>query len=246
MAPAGVAVGLILLTACSAPTTTAAPAPTSAASEAPTTLTASGVAPSVTNDLAEGSAHHDLSVAGEPFALTVDYWTTGDPSAWSSLAAKDMNLSLHLVPVAGTTTPDVALSRSSVVTSLRSTNPGLDGLVTSTTVDQAPAALPGYSMSVNFPYDQVAPVRGFGPDLIGRWTLLAGEQPLTDEALGTAGVYANQIDYTYDLVIKNAGDAGYHKRTVTDSLTVPVPAPAPPATETSAATTDGTAAPATG
>ena len=37
-----------------------------------------------------------------------------------------------------------------------------------------------------------------------------------------AGVYANRLTFSYGLLVKDP--SGYHKRSVTDSLTVPVAA----------------------
>ncbi|HEV7656037.1 MAG TPA: hypothetical protein VGP36_15085 [Mycobacteriales bacterium] len=77
-------------------------------------------------------------------------------------------------------------------------------------------------MSAGYPYDTVVPVDGFSSALVSRWSYLAGTQPLTEQGLVKAGVYANRLTFDDSLLVRDAGDAGYHKRSVTDSLTVPV------------------------
>jgi hypothetical protein len=47
-------------------------------------------------------------------------------------------------------------------------------------------------------------------------------QPLTEQGPVKAGVYANLLTFGYSPLVRNAGDPGYHKRSLTDSLTVPV------------------------
>jgi hypothetical protein len=44
----------------------------------------------------------------------------------------------------------------------------------------------------------------------------------TEQGLVRAGVYADRLTFDYGLLVRNAGDGGFHKRSVTDSLTVPV------------------------
>lgn len=132
-------------------------------------------------------------------------------------------MSVHVRPAAGRA-PEVVLGSFRAQTALRAVDPGLDGLPIAVTEDRPPAAVAGFLMSASYPYDTVVPVEGFSAPLVQRWSFLAGDQPLTEQALVTAGVYANRIAFTYGLLVRNAGDAGYHKRSVTDSLTVPVTA----------------------
>lgn len=60
-------------------------------------------------------------------------------------------------------------------------------------------------MSAAYPYSAVVPVDGYSPSLVDRWRYLAGDQALT---------------FSYGLLVKDT--TGFHKRSVTDSLTVPV------------------------
>jgi hypothetical protein len=115
----------------------------------------------------------------------------------------------------------VLLGSSDARAALQAVGPGLDELPVATMTDHPPAALPGYVMSANYPYDTVMPVDGFSPALVDRWSYLAGDQPLTEQGLVKAGVYANQLTFGYGLLVRNNRDTGYHKRSVTDSLTVP-------------------------
>lgn len=75
-------------------------------------------------------------------------------------------------------------------------------------------------MSAAYPYSAVVPVDGYSPSLVDRWRYLAGDQALTEQGLVKAGVYANRLTFSYGLLVKDT--TGFHKRSVTDSLTVPV------------------------
>ena len=221
------------LTAC-----TGQPATQASTSSAPSSssLVATGSVPTVPNDLASNSAHHTLEVPGEQFALTVDYYLTDyDAADWQTLQPKNVHLSAHLVPVAGAAgdAPEVLIGSFSGITTVLAAMPGLDGLPIAAT-EQTPDAIPGYLINANYPYDNVLTIEGFSPALSDRWALLAGDQPLTEPGLVAAGVYANRISFSYRVLVKNNGDAGYHQRIITDSLTVSEAAPASAATSTPA------------
>jgi hypothetical protein len=188
-----------------------------------TERTTSTAAPKTDNDLARNSAHRTLKIPGESFALTVDYYLTSyDATKWQTLASKDVNVSVHVKATGSAAVPQVLLGSFGAATTLRAVDPGLDGLPVVTMRDTPPAALPGYVMSAGYPYDTVVPVDGYSPALVDRWSYLAGTQPLTEQGLVKAGVYANRLTFDYSLLVRNAGDGGFHKRSVTDSLTVPV------------------------
>jgi hypothetical protein len=231
--------GAVLLaataTACTDQSGTAAS--TSSSSTSPT-LIATGAIPTVPNDLATNSAHHSIPVPGEQFSLTVDYWTDYPASTWQTLQPKQINLSVHLTPAASTTgdPPEVLVGSLTATTTLLAAMPGLDGLPIAVT-DQEPNALPGYLINENYPYDNAVSIEGFDPTLIQRWTLLAGDQPLTEPALITAGVYGNRITFNYRILVRNTGDAGYHQRLLQDTLTT---AQAPAAAGTAPASTEAT------
>ncbi len=203
-------------TACTAEQPTTAPS-----SGASPTLIATGARPTVANDLATNSAHHSIAVPGEQFSVTVDYWTDYDASAWQTLQPKQINLSVHLTPAATVTgdPPEVLIGSFTAVTTLLAAMPGLDGLPIAV-AEQEPGAIPGYLINVNYPYDNAFSIEGFDPTLIERWTLLAGDQSLTDPALVTAGVYGNRITFSYRILVRNTGDAGYHQRLLQDTLTM--------------------------
>lgn len=187
--------------------------------------TAAAAAPKTANDLASNSAHHTLKIPGESFVLTVDYFLTAyDATKWQTLASKDVSVSVHVKPSGGATQPLVMLGAFRAQALLRAVDPALDGLPVATMADQPPAALPGYVMSASYPYDTVVPVDGYSPALVQRWSYLAADQELTEQGLVKAGVYANRLTFSYSLLVRNAGDAGFHQRSVTDSLTVPVAA----------------------
>jgi hypothetical protein len=190
---------------------------------AATQRTAAAAAPKTANDLASNSAHHTLKIPGEAFVLTVDYYLTSyDATRWQTLASKDVNVSVHVKPSGGATQPLVMLGAFRAQTLLRAVDPALDGLPVTTMTDQPSAALPGYVMSASYPYDTVVPVDGYSAPLVQRWSYLAADQELTEQGLVKAGVYANRLTFSYSLLVRNAGDAGFHQRSVSDSLTVPV------------------------
>lgn len=205
----------LLLTSCGGDDPDATPAERTAAASAPT----------VANDLARNSAHRTLKIPGEAFVLTVDYYLTAyDATRWRTLAAKTVNVSVHVRPTGKGAVPQVLLGAFDARASLRAVDPGLDGLPVATMADRPPAALAGYAMTTSYPYDAVVPVDGFSSALVERWSYLAGDQALTEQGLAKAGVYANSLTFDYSLLIRSAGDPAFHKRSVTDTLTVPVTA----------------------
>ena len=224
------------IASCSQQPTSTASAPSSTAAP----LIATGMIPSVANDLASNSAHHSLDVPGEQFALTVDYWTDYDAAAWQTLQPKKINLSVHLAPTATVTgdAPEVVIGSFSGVTTVLAAMPGLDGLPIAAT-DQDPSAIAGYLINSNYPYDNVLTIEGYSAALVDRWQVVAGDQALTESALVGAGVYANRITFTYRVLVRNTGDAGYHQRILQDTLTVAEAAPTTSSDGSSAATPSG-------
>jgi hypothetical protein len=188
---------------------------------AATERTASASAPKTANDLAQNSAHRTLKIPGENFVLTVDYFLTAyDATKWQTLAAKDVNVSAYVRPSGAGPVPQVMLGSFEARTQLRAVDPALDALPVATTDDRPPSAVAGYVMSAAYPYSAVVPVDGYSTTLVDRWRYLAGDQALTEEGLVRAGVYANRLTFSYGLLVKDT--TGYHKRSVVDSLTVPV------------------------
>ena len=191
------------------------------ATAAATERTASAPAPKTTNDLAQNSAHRTLKIPGEGFVLTVDYFLTSyDATKWQTLAAKDVSVSAYVKPSGGGPVPQVMLGSFEARTELRAVDPGLDALPVAAMDDRPPSAVAGYVMSAAYPYSAVVPVDGYSSSLVDRWRYLAGNQALTEQGLVKAGVYANRLTFSYGLLVKDP--TGYHKRSVIDSLTVPV------------------------
>ena len=115
--------------------------------------------------------------------------------------------------------------------------PGLDGLPIAVS-NQQPDAIAGYLIDVNYPYDNVLAIEGFSDALSTRWTLVAGGQPLTEPAWSLQVCTGNRITFSYRVLVKNTGDAGYHQRILQDTLTMPGAAiPAPAATGSAPAST---------
>jgi hypothetical protein len=197
---------------------------TGCSSASDTTASASVSAPNppavVANDLATNSAHHTIPVPGEGFDVSVDYWTSTDIAHWQSDGAKPLNLSLHLAPHPDAPSQDVLLYKMTVSVQAKATLPAFDGVEILNATDTA-TGVPGFLISANYPYESVVKVPAMAQTLVDRWKSVGGNTPLTSAGLRKYGVYANTITYTYDLLIKNPGDVTYHKRTVSDVLTVP-------------------------
>jgi hypothetical protein len=161
-----------------------------------------------------------VAVPGEGFDLSVDYWTSTDIANWQSAGAKTLNLSLHLTLLPGAPKQDVLLYALTVSVQVLATLPTFNGLVLMEATDTS-NGVPGFLISDVYPYDSVVNVPAMAPPLMDRWRSVAGDEEISPAGLRAYGVYANQLTYTYDLLIKNEGDLTYHKRTVTDVLTVP-------------------------
>lgn len=214
------------------PTSSAAvPVPTSA----PTSLTADRPVPKApSNDLAKSSAHRVLAIDGEKFKLKVDYWTTVESTTWDVTGAKDIHLLAYVQPASGSKPPDVVIDRFSPAFTLLSAATGLNGVAAGNTVDPDAGGaatdssgggvgeLPGFLITPTVSYGSEFSTAGVSDALAQRWQQLAPRQALTDAALQRAGVYAVRVSMTYRLLVRNAGDAGWHRRTVLDVLTVPV------------------------
>lgn len=217
--------------AAGAVTGTATPTSTS------TVLTADQPVPKApSNDLAKNSAHRLLPIDGEVFKLKVDYWTTVDSTTWDATGAKNVHLLAYVQPAAGKA-PDVVLDRFTAAFTLVAGQTGLTGVAAGNTVDpdssggatDSPGAdfgggLPGFLLTSKVSYGAQFGVAGVSTDLVDRWQLLAPRQVLSEAALQRAGVYAVRASMTYRLLVRNAGDTGWHRRTVVDTLTVPVKA----------------------
>ena len=172
--------------------------------------------------LKDGSAHHRVPVDGEKFALKVDYWTTVDSTTWGAVGREDVHLLAYLDPAAGSTTPAVMLDRFASAFALRAANHNVDAVVLAQFEDHADAAVPGFLITPTLSYGTQFSTAGVSPDLAARWQMLAPGEQLSEGALQQAGVYAVQVTMTFYLLVRNAGDAGWHRRVVVDELTVPV------------------------
>jgi hypothetical protein len=183
-------------------------------------VTAPPPPPIVANDLAANSAHRGVAVPGEGFDLSIDYWTSADIARWQTAGAKSLNLSLHLTPLPDAPVQDVLLYSLNVAVQVKATLPTFEGLVILSASDTA-TGVPGFLISAVYPYDTVINVPAMAPQLLERWRSVEADEEISSEGLRKYGVYANEITFTYELLIKNEGDLTYHKRTVTDVLTVP-------------------------
>ena len=226
-----------LITGC-----TAGPASTNATTTATTMSSATvltadrGLPTDTVNDLGSGSAHHQLAVDGESFRLKVDYFSTGDTKNWTSLGPKNVHLLAYLNPAADSTAPQVVIDNFQAQYRLLAANTELDGLVVDSVTDQAGAT--PFLITPKVSYGSVVATTGVTPDLLARWQSLGGRLPLDETALRTAGVAGFTVTFTFRLLVRNTGDAGSHRRTVTDQLTVPV-VPAAVSPTTSARPTTG-------
>lgn len=193
------------------------------------------VPPAPANDLAKNSAHRVLPIDGEKFKLKVDYWTTVESTTWDATGAKNVHLLAYVQPAAGSKPPDVVIDRFSPAFTLAGST-GLGGVAAGNTVDPdsgggatdvagaAVGALPGFLITPTVSYGSEFGTAGVSDALADRWHQLAADQALTEAALQRAGVYAVRVSMTYRLLVRNVGDPGWHRRTVLDTITVPVKA----------------------
>ncbi|MHA3703728.1 hypothetical protein ACXR2U_16240, partial [Jatrophihabitans sp. YIM 134969] len=174
------------------------------------------------DDLARGSAHHRLTVPGEQFDLTVDYWSTTPVTDWTLASAKTVHLSAHLVPHAGGSAQTVAFAEVTADTVLQGGE--LAGRVTETWTDRAPVVgdLPGYLVTADYPYEATL-------ELAGDTAVLQQAAGTTDPtaaatlaALTGRGVSGYTLRLSYRVEVRNPGDAGFHVREVTDTLRLPL------------------------
>jgi hypothetical protein len=186
------------------------------------------------NDLAKSSAHRVLAIDGEKFKLKVDYWTTVESTAWTITGAKDIHLLAYVQPAAGSKPPDVVIDRFSPAFTLLAGSTGLNGVAAGNTVDPDAGGaatdvsgsgvgdLPGFLITPTVSYGSEFSTVGISDALAQRWQQLAPQQAMSEAALHRAGVYAVRVSMTYRLLVRNVGDPGWHRRTVLDTLTVPV------------------------
>lgn len=208
-----------------------------ASTSTPTSLTADQPVPKPpANDLAKNSAHRVLPIDGEKFQLKVDYWTTVESTTWDVTGAKNVHLLAYVQPAAGSKPPDVVIDRFSPAFTLLAGSTGLGGVAAGTTTDPdsgggasdlaggAVGGLPGFLITPTVSYGSQFGTAGVSDALADRWQQLAPGQALTEAAVQRAGVYAVRVSMTYRLLVRNVGDPGWHRRTVLDTLTVPVKA----------------------
>lgn len=175
-------------------TTTAAAAPTPTATPSPVEVVP------VQNDLALGSAHHELQAGG--VGVAVDYWSTLDMGQWTAGAAKPITLAATLKgPNLGTSKKQqkAYISAFSVTSTAVDASGAVSAPVTVTDVSrQSPGylAMAPYAYSTSFVIPAVA-----------------------------EGVRSVQLIVNYDVLEQSApGSGDYSKATATDTLTVAIAA----------------------
>jgi hypothetical protein len=149
---------------------------------------------SIINELATGSAQHQL-VAGDA-ALTANYWSTLSMDQWTAEANKPISFSL--VAALGTDEGQgVFLSRVSLVVAVAGATGSLDAPAPLT--DQASVA-PGYDIKSPYSYSQ---------------TFIL---PAVDPAATSI-----TLSFTYELLIQTTPTSGtYAKQTATDQVTIAI------------------------
>ncbi|WP_432541345.1 hypothetical protein [Kineococcus sp. SYSU DK002] len=204
-----VAVALLLplagLTACGSVQAAAGLAPATAEAATPTasaapTATAVAVEP-VHNDLALGSAHHELPAGGT--TLAVDYWSTLDMGAWTAEAAKPVQLAATITgPHLGTgKKQQKAYVSTMTVTSSLIAADGTQS--TGPTVQDTSRQTPGYLAMAPYAYST---------------SFVLPAVP--------AGTRSVELLISYDVLEQSApGAADYSKATATDTLTVAIAQP---------------------
>lgn len=196
---------LVALTACGQvqaaaglPVETATPSASATPTPEPTPVAVEPVA----NDLALGSAHHQLQAGG--MDLAVDYWSSLDMGSWTAEAAKPVQLAATITgPNLGTGKKQQRAYISSF--SVTSSIVAADGTVTAgTTVQDVSRQTPGYLAMAPYAYSTSFVV------------------PAVPE--GTRSV---ELLISYDVLEQSApGADDYSKQTANDTLTVAIAQPA--------------------
>lgn len=175
-------------------TTTSAPATTATPTATPSPVE---VVP-VQNDLALGSAHHELQAGG--VGVAVDYWSTLDVSAWTAGAAKPVSLAATLT---GANLGTGKKQQKAYISAFSVTSTAVDaaGAVSApVTVQDVSRQTPGYLAMAPYAYSTSFVV------------------PAVAE-----GVRSIQLIINYDVLEQSAPGAGdYSKATATDTLTVAI------------------------
>ena len=156
----------------------------------------------VVNDLALGSAHHELRAGG--MSLAVDYWSTLDMAGWTAGAAKPVQLAATVTgPNLGTGKKQQKAYISTF--SVTSSAVAADGTATSpTTVQDVSRQTPGYLAMAPYAYST---------------SFVVPAVP--------AGTRSVELLITYDVLEQSAPGAGdYSKQTATDTLTIAIAPPA--------------------
>ena len=201
LAAAALLLPLTALTACGSvqaaaglPVESATPTATPTATQTPTTVAVEPVA----NDLALGSAHHQLQAGG--MNLAVDYWSTLDMSGWTADAAKPVQLA---ATITGANLGTAKKQQKAYISSFSVTSSavGADGSVTSpVTVQDVSRQAPGYLAMAPYAYSTSFVI------------------PAVPE--GTRSV---ELLITYDVLEQSApGASDYSKQTATDTITVAI------------------------
>lgn len=181
---------------------TPAAAPTATATATPTpTATPVAVEP-VVNDLALGSAHHQLQAGG--MDLAVDYWSTLDMGQWTADAAKPVQLA---ATITGANLGTAKKQQKAYISTFSVTSSAVaaDGSVTTpVTVQDVSRQTPGYLAMAPYAYST---------------SFVVPAVP--------AGTRSVELLITYDVLEQSApGASDYSKQTATDTLTVAIAQPA--------------------
>lgn len=195
----GITVACLAVAACGTPpwkerSTAATPPPTEISVTATPTPTPTPKPVKVRNDLAKGSARHQLGAGGVKIA--VNYWSTLDMGKWTPAATKPLNLSMSASFNDGST-QNIYLRALTVTTDVQ----GPEGALTSPEplTDQAPVT-PGYLVKAPSSYVKVFQI----PEVE------AGATQLT-------------MNLTYDLLAQSAPKSKeFLSQSTSDTLVVPL------------------------
>lgn len=200
LAAAALLLPLAALSACGSvqaaaglPVETTTPAQTATATPTPTVA----VEP-VANDLALGSAHHELQAGG--MTVSVDYWSTLDMGQWTPQAAKPIQLAATITgPNLGTAKKQQKAYVSAFT--VTSSAVAADGTVTSpVSVQDVSRQTPGYLAMAPYAYST---------------SFVIPAVP--------AGTRSVELLISYDVLEQSApGASDYSKQTANDTITVAI------------------------
>lgn len=186
--------------------------------------------PQLNNGMSGGKLSFPHVMDNGRVALASQFSTSYDTAKWRVTDSKTINLQLTASQIpAGAT---VLVEHVHIDVSLKSTLAMLDGWKQDTAdFKLSTGADPGVQVSPLYPYVNVMAIEGFSQTLIDSWSYYTDSYSITDDEqkrltednlVKEGGVYANEIQVVWFLLIKYADEKYYHAGVATDEFVIPV------------------------